>query len=43
MGARMNTEDLKNDQMRLVIIDAIKEIDNEKKLIALGIISPLLT
>lgn len=38
MGARMNTEDLKNDQMKLVIIDAMKDIEIEKRLIAQGII-----
>lgn len=38
MGARMNTEGLKNDQMKLVIIDAMKEIEIEKRLIAQGTI-----
>lgn len=36
MGARMNTEDLKTNQMKLVILDAVKQLEMEKKMIAQG-------
>ncbi len=35
-GARVNTEDLKTEKLRFLILDATKQIENEKKLIALG-------
>lgn len=36
MGSRVNTEDLKSDQIRLAILDASKQLDNEKNMIAQG-------
>jgi hypothetical protein len=35
-GARVNTEDLKTEKLRLLILDATKQIENENKMIALG-------
>jgi hypothetical protein len=38
MGTRVNTEDLKNEQIKEIILDAHKQLEIEKKLIAQGTI-----